>query len=207
MTLGLSSRTGPFGGPTWDGSLLSSNSQHTAQSPFRSRVAMGGDGGVSDKEFLEVFVCKINRLGAREGCGRLFLLGGRVDLAGILRSDDCCRPPTGEVLIGRQGHASWSVEPREAFEGPLGQGRSRRELLWRAEDIRGFTARSKGWPGGARRWWGPSWTHRRPGARLSPTSEGPAGSPCSSVTPYMRAHLRPGSQCSCLPGGWWSRRS
>jgi len=121
---------------------------------------MGGCGGVSDKEFLEVFVCKINglgtregcgrlfllinRLGAREGCGRLFLLGGRVDLAGILRSDDCCRPPTGEVLIGRQGHASWSVEPREAFEGPLGQGRSRRELLWRAEDIRGFTARSKG---------------------------------------------------------------
>lgn len=69
-------------------------SQRTAQSPFRSRVAMGGDGGVSDKEFLEVFVCKINRLGAREGCGRLFLLGGRVDLAGILRSDDCCRPPT-----------------------------------------------------------------------------------------------------------------
>jgi len=105
---------------------------------------MGGCGGVSDKEFLEVFVCKINRLGTREGCGRLFLLGGRVDLAGILRSDDCCRPPTGEVLIGRQGHASWSVEPREAFEGPLGQGRSRRELLWRAEDIRGFTARSKG---------------------------------------------------------------
>jgi len=133
-----------LGAPTWDGSLLSSNSQHTAQSPFRSRVAMGGDGGVSDKEFLEVFVCKINRLGAREGCGRLFLLGGRVDLAGILRSDDCCRPSTGEVLIGRQGHASWSVEPREAFEGPQGQGRSRRELLWRAEDIRGFTARSKG---------------------------------------------------------------
>merc|ERR1712210_65615 len=83
-----------LGDHTWDGSLLSSNSQHTAQSPFRSRVAMGGDGGVSDKEFLEVFVCKINRLGAREGCGRLFLLGGRVDLAGILRSDDCCRPPT-----------------------------------------------------------------------------------------------------------------
>jgi len=78
-------------------------------------------GGVSDKEFLEVFVCKINRLGAREGCGRLFLLGVGVDLAGILRSDDCCRPSTGEVLIGRQGHASWSVEPREAFGGLRGR--------------------------------------------------------------------------------------
>jgi len=115
---GLSRRTGPFGGPyVWDRSLLESPSQHTAQSPFRSRVAMGGL-GVSDKEFLEVFLW----LGARAGCGRLFLLGGRVDLAGILRSDDCCRPSTGEVLIGRQGHASWSVEPREAFEGPQGRG-------------------------------------------------------------------------------------
>jgi len=142
MTLGLSSRTGPFGGP-----YLGRKPPlvpFTAHSSGSFSVQGRDGGGVSDKEFLEVFVCKINRLVAREGCGRLFLLGGRVDLAGILRSDDCCRPSTGEVLIGRQGHASWSVEPREAFEGPQGQGRSRRELLWRAEDIRGFTARSKG---------------------------------------------------------------
>jgi len=32
-----------LGAPTWDGSLLSSPSQHTAQGPFRSRVAMGGE--------------------------------------------------------------------------------------------------------------------------------------------------------------------
>ena len=144
MTLGLSSRTGPFGGP-----YLGRKpprvpfTAHSSES-FSVQGRDGGVGSLRQRIFGSFFVCKINWLGAREGCGRLFLLGGRVDLAGILRSDDCCRPSTGEVLIGRQGHASWSVEPREAFEGPQGQGRSRRELLWRAEDIRGFTARSKG---------------------------------------------------------------
>jgi hypothetical protein len=29
--------------------------------------------------------------------------------------------PPCEVLIGRQGHASWSVEPREAFGGLRGR--------------------------------------------------------------------------------------
>lgn len=110
-----------MGAPTWDGSLLESPSQHTAQSPFRSRVAMGGL-GVSDKEFLEVFLC-VRSTGLEqgrdvEGCS---CWGVGLILAGILRSDDCCRPSTGEVLIGRQGHASWSVEPREAFEGLRGR--------------------------------------------------------------------------------------
>jgi len=49
----------PFWGPLHLGRKhpLVQFSQHTAQSPFRSRVAMGvgGRGGVSDKEYLEVF--------------------------------------------------------------------------------------------------------------------------------------------------------
>ena len=95
---------------------------HSSES-FSVQGRDGGFGSLRQRIFGSFFVCKINWLGAREGCGRLFLLGGfRVDLAGILRSDDCCRPSTGEVLIGRQGHASWSVEPREAFEGPQGRG-------------------------------------------------------------------------------------
>ena len=81
MTLGLSSRTGPFGAQL--GTEVSSRPIHSTQLRvlFGPGSRWGGDGGVSDKEFLEVFVCKINRLGAREGCGRLFLLGGRVDFS------------------------------------------------------------------------------------------------------------------------------
>jgi hypothetical protein len=67
MTLGLSSRTGPFGVPTWDGSLLSSNSQHTAQSPFRSRVAMGGVGESPTKNFWK-FLC-VRSTGLEQGRG------------------------------------------------------------------------------------------------------------------------------------------
>jgi len=178
---------------------------HSSES-FSVQGRDGGVGSLRQRIFGSFFVCKINWLGAREGCGRLFLLGGRVDLAGILRSDDCCRPSTGEVLIGRQGHASWSVEPREAFEGLRGRVGAGENYCGGRRILGGSQPDPRGDLGGARRWWGPSWTHRRPGARSSLTFEGPTGSPCSSVTPYMRAHLRPGSQCSCLPGGW-SRRS
>lgn len=144
MTLGLSSRTGPFGGPYMGRKPpLVQFTAHSSES-FSVQGRDGGMGESPTKNFWK-FLC-VRSTGLEqgrdvEGCS---FLGGRVDLAGILRSDDCCRPSTGEVLMGRQGHASWSVEPREAFEGPQGQGRSRRELLWRAEDIRGFTARSKG---------------------------------------------------------------
>ena len=65
-----------LGAPTWDGSLLSSNSQHTAQSPFRSRVEMGAKSPT--KNFWKFFfVCsRSTDVGARrEGCGRLLLLG------------------------------------------------------------------------------------------------------------------------------------
>jgi len=114
----------------------------------------------------------------------------------------------------RQGQASWSVG---VTTRPLRTSRpswvGERELLWWR---RGYHHQTQGvhsqiqgmtWGAGAsRRWsWGPSWTRRPPGARSSPTSWGPAGSPCSSATPCTTA--RPGSQCSCSRGQGWSRRS